>query len=114
MSPDSCVPESMDGRTMLVRIHLLIAFVTLLVGLRAVCGAEPISITGPDEPRLAVFDQLMTSFIREHDVPGASLAIARHGQVIYARGFGYADVEKHEPVEPDSLFRIASISKPFT
>ncbi len=30
------------------------------------------------------------------------------------RGFGFGDVEKHQAVEPDSLFRIASISKPFT
>ena len=80
----------------------------------ACCGAEEISVTGLAEPSLAAFDQLMLSFIRDHDVPGAALAIARHGRIVYARGFGYADVEKHQPVEPDSLFRIASISKPFT
>ena len=38
----------------------------------------------------------------------------RQGRLVYARGFGYADVERHEPVQPDTLFRIASISKPIT
>ena len=42
------------------------------------------------------------------------LAVAKDGRLVYARGFGYADVERHEPVQPDSLFRIASISKPIT
>jgi N-acyl-D-amino-acid deacylase len=94
-------------------IPLWIASLTVLLGFRAVCGAA-LPITGHEEPKLVAFDQLMLSFIREHDVPGVSVAIARHGRVIYARGFGYADVEKHLAVEPDSLFRIASISKPFT
>ncbi len=44
----------------------------------------------------------------------AALAIARHGRIVYARGFGYADQQSRKPVEPGSLFRIASISKPFT
>ncbi|HSU66481.1 MAG TPA: serine hydrolase domain-containing protein, partial [Tepidisphaeraceae bacterium] len=76
--------------------------------------ADDLPVSGRSEPALAEFDRLMVSFVREHDVPGASLAIARHGRIVYARGFGYADVERHTPVEPDSLFRIASVSKPFT
>ena len=34
--------------------------------------------------------------------------------MVYARGFGFADVAAREAVGPDSLFRIASVSKPFT
>ena len=56
----------------------------------------------------------METFVSEHKVPGAALAVAKDGKLIYARGFGYADKEKGEPVEPTSLFRIASVSKPFT
>ena len=71
-------------------------------------------ITGHADPALATFDQLMTSFMKEHSVPGAALAVARHGKIVYARGFGYADVAEKKPVEPDALFRIASVSKMFT
>lgn len=63
---------------------------------------------------LAPFDRLMESFIEEHQIPGAALAVARDGDVVYARGFGIADVETGRPVTPESLFRIASISKPLT
>ena len=57
----------------------------------------------------------MQSFLREQEKPpGAALAVARHGRLVYARGFGLADREGTEPVEPRSLFRIASISKPIT
>jgi N-acyl-D-amino-acid deacylase len=56
----------------------------------------------------------MTKFVEEHEVPGAALAVVRHGKLAYARGFGLADKEKKLPVKPDALFRIASISKPFT
>jgi len=52
--------------------------------------------------------------MREHKPPGAALAVTYRGRLVYARGFGHADMEKHQPVEPASLFRIASISKPFT
>ena len=70
-------------------------------------------VTGPVMPRLAAYDELMATFMREHKPPGAALAVAYHGRLVYARGFGFADVEKHEPVRPTSLFRIASVSKPF-
>lgn len=72
------------------------------------------SITGTANPDLASFDQLMTSFIEENKVPGAALAVTRFGKLAYARGFGLADVDKAEPVQPASLFRIASVSKPIT
>ena len=56
----------------------------------------------------------MEKVVREHHVPGAALAVARNGRIVYARGYGYADRDKKEPVEPNSLFRIASVTKPFT
>lgn len=71
-------------------------------------------ITGVANADLEPFDKLLTSFVEEHKVPGASLAVTRQGKLVYARGFGYADVDKKEPVQPDSLFRIASVSKPVT
>ncbi|HEV3022184.1 MAG TPA: serine hydrolase domain-containing protein, partial [Pirellulales bacterium] len=55
----------------------------------------------------------MTTFVERNKVPGAALAVTHRGQLVYARGFGYADGAK-EPVKPASLFRIASISKPIT
>jgi len=76
-------------------------------------GAEP-PATGAADPNLAPFDKLFHEFLAEHKVPGAGVAVTRNGKLVYARGFGFADVEKKAPVQPDSLFRIASVSKPLT
>ena len=69
---------------------------------------------GATDPELAAYDDLMTRFLKDHKPPGAALAVTYHGRLVYSRGFGHADLEKQEPVHPASLFRIASISKPFT
>ncbi|WP_437223721.1 serine hydrolase domain-containing protein [Planctomicrobium sp. SH661] len=60
------------------------------------------------------FDELMTAFIEQNQVPGAALAISQQGELIYTRGFGFADRETRQPVQAESLFRIASVSKPIT
>jgi N-acyl-D-amino-acid deacylase len=73
-----------------------------------------LSITGEHNPDLASFDSLMSTFVENNKVPGASLAVTHHGKLVYARGFGLADVEQKHPVQPNSLFRIASVSKPIT
>ena len=57
---------------------------------------------------------MMSKFIEAHHVPGAALAVSRHSRVVYARGFGWADVEAKHLVQPESQFRIASVSKPIT
>jgi CubicO group peptidase (beta-lactamase class C family) len=48
---------------------------------------------------------------RRADVTGLSIAVVDRDGVRFARGFGYADLARGEPVTPDTLFRAASISK---
>jgi CubicO group peptidase (beta-lactamase class C family) len=76
--------------------------------------AGEIPTTGHLVAGLEPFDSLMLGFLETHHITGASLAVTRNGRLVYARGFGWADREAMEPVEPQSLFRIASISKPIT
>ena len=61
-----------------------------------------------------VFDRLIPGLIKDWDIPGASLAVAKDGRLVLAKGYGLANVENQDPVQPDTLFRIASISKPIT
>src|SRR5438477_8673410 len=72
------------------------------------------AISGQRVPALDVFDALMQRCLAEHGVPGASLAVAKGGRLVYARGFGWADLQSLEPVLPASRFRLASVSKPIT
>ena len=73
-----------------------------------------IAQTGQYVPELAIIDAKMQEFMTSHNVAGLSIAMTYQDRLIYARGFGYANVEDDILVEPYHSFRIASISKPIT
>lgn len=75
--------------------------------------AAPVA-TGKADASLAPIDELLTTFVAEHKIPGAAVCVARKGRLVYSRGFGFSEVETQTPVDPTALFRIASISKPIT
>ena len=56
----------------------------------------------------------MQQYLTAHHAPGAAIAITKDGRLLYASGFGYANQETGEEAGANSLFRIASVSKPFT
>jgi D-alanyl-D-alanine carboxypeptidase len=59
-------------------------------------------------------DAYLKSEMTKRHIPGVSLAVVRDGRLILARGYGQADVELSVPVMHDSVFRLASVTKPFT
>jgi CubicO group peptidase (beta-lactamase class C family) len=66
---------------------------------------------------LDIFENLESRIdfmMSKYDIKGASVAVARDGKLVYAKGIGYADEEAGEPVEPRHLFRVASVSKLIT
>ncbi|HEV7643329.1 MAG TPA: serine hydrolase [Pyrinomonadaceae bacterium] len=67
----------------------------------------------PASEKVAAIDTLMQTLVKRGQFNGAVLA-EDNGKVIYSKGFGYADFEKKTPVDADSVFEIASISKTFT
>ncbi len=71
-------------------------------------------MTGRAVPEIASFDRIISALMRKWEIPGGAVAVAKDGRLLLARGYGLADVEKRQPVEPDALFRIASVSKPIT
>lgn len=75
---------------------------------------QEIPITGAAVPGMESYDRFIPALMRKYAIPGGAVAVLRDGKLIYARGFGYADVENRKPVDPDALFRIASVSKPIT
>ncbi|MBS1822092.1 MAG: serine hydrolase [Acidobacteria bacterium] len=65
-------------------------------------------------PSLSQLDTIMQTYMTKYSSPGATLAVAVNGKLVFARGYGYAKVDTGEFAQPDSLFRIASNSKPIT
>ncbi|SEM81412.1 serine hydrolase domain-containing protein [Lihuaxuella thermophila] len=63
----------------------------------------------------AFLDRFMNQKLREKNIAGASFVLVKDGRIFIAKGYGYADLEKKQPVDPDTtIFRVASISKLFT
>jgi CubicO group peptidase (beta-lactamase class C family) len=46
--------------------------------------------------------------------PGIAVSVIRDGKLVFARGYGLANVEKRTPITPDTDFRLASVTKQFT
>ena len=64
-----------------------------------------------DQPELHAMDSIMRRYLKRWEINGAQLAISRHDSLLYARGFGFADVQKQQPMEPSYIMRMASVSK---
>lgn len=62
--------------------------------------------------RLGQISTAVQSYMSARNLPGLSLAIAREGRLVYARGFGYADTATGEAAHSQHRWRIASTSKP--
>jgi CubicO group peptidase (beta-lactamase class C family) len=63
---------------------------------------------------LELISSRMNEYLKAQNAPGAAIAITKNGRLVYAAGFGQANQETGEEAGPTSLFRIASVSKPFT
>src|SRR5678816_1180045 len=59
---------------------------------------------------LAGLDDVVKNAMKAFDVPGMAIAIVKNKEVVYAKGFGYKDVDKQAPVTADTLFAIGSVS----
>jgi CubicO group peptidase (beta-lactamase class C family) len=72
---------------------------------------------GPTDTREveAFLDGYLGHQLEDYHIPGATVSVVKEGEVLFAKGYGKADVEKGESVQADeTLFRIASITKLFT
>lgn len=59
-------------------------------------------------------NEVVPSLLDGHHVPGAAIALVRHGEMVWVQGYGLADTETEVPVTTETVFRVASISKPVT
>ena len=64
--------------------------------------------------RLAELPLRMKEYVDAHQTAGTVTIVARHGRVASFEAVGYQDVESKKPMSKDSLFRIASLTKPIT
>lgn len=68
----------------------------------------------PTDKRLAGLDAQFEQVLKDWKAAGFAVAVVERDKIIYAKGFGYRDVEKKLPVTPNTLFAIGSVTKSFT
>ena len=62
---------------------------------------------------LAQLDAQLAAVVRERNLPGLSAGVVYDQELIWAKGYGYADLERRLPAEADSIYEIGSITKLF-
>ncbi len=75
---------------------------------------DSLSTVGKAGAGLEAFDGIMARVLEKHSVPGATLAIAKDGKLVLAKGYGLADISDNAPMRPETTFVLASVSKSIT
>jgi CubicO group peptidase (beta-lactamase class C family) len=92
---------------------------TLCILLAAQASAASLTISRPEEvglsaERLKRIHSVIQSHIDAKDFSGAVTLVARKGKVVHFEAQGTTDLESGKPMRTDTLFRMASMTKPFT
>ncbi len=75
---------------------------------------EKVSVTGKAGPGLEALDAAMLDVMDRHGIPGAAFAFARGSKLLFAKGYGLANVATGAVVTPNTRFGLASLSKSLT
>jgi CubicO group peptidase (beta-lactamase class C family) len=91
-------------------ISVLLLALLLFQTMPVAAPAQPLN---PDQREMAAFAEFVKTQMAADKVPGLSIAYQK-GDVIWAQGFGFADLENQLPAKPESMYRLASVTKPMT
>jgi CubicO group peptidase (beta-lactamase class C family) len=90
----------------------VLAILSMLLAGCTAPATTPVEVVGKAE----IWDQFeaeLESLRQEMKIPGMSVAVVKDGEVVWARGFGYADVENSIPASPETPYHLASVTKTF-
>jgi CubicO group peptidase (beta-lactamase class C family) len=87
----------------------------IMVGLLAGCSRPDVTV--PSRPvslePMQIFDQEVQNLRKRLRIPGMSVAILKQQEIIFKKGFGYADIENQIPATENTPYHLASLTKPF-
>lgn len=86
----------------------------MLFGVSGIVLALLLAVVSPLVASADSLDDFIRVNMAVANVPGFSACIVKNGQVVWSKGYGWANIEQRTPVTPETLFMIASISKTVT
>jgi CubicO group peptidase (beta-lactamase class C family) len=87
--------------------HILFFAVALLLAITVLTQAH--QALGQADP----VDDFIKVEMKRQNIPGLSLAILKDGKIIKAEGYGLVNIKRQIPAKPDTVYKIASVSKQF-
>ncbi len=101
---------------MIRRVFTVCAVAVLMLGGPALRAGEPPGVRGEAQlaQALRLFSEWLDAKIAYERIPGVSVALVADQDLVWTQGFGYADVARRVPANPDTIYGICSISKLFT
>ncbi len=95
-------------------MHKKVPFLAALFALSVlpIFAADEKDIPAP--PEFAAVRAYIEQSIRDGLAPSVAVAVIKSDKVIWAEGFGYADLQRKTKATPDSIYILASVSKPIT
>lgn len=97
----------------LLTLFLILFLITPDAAVRSLPTANP-KEAGLSGERLNRINQVVQSYVDEQRIAGAVTLLSRKGKLAYFQTFGMADIEAQKPMQPDTIFRVASMTKPVT
>ena len=89
---------------------LMVCLVTILL---AGCTLPAAKREEADEDALDAFETELENLRQQMKIPGLSAAVIKDGELVWARGLGYADIENQIPATPETPYHLASVTKTF-
>ena len=99
------------------RIFRITPFLCLAMATRLTAGELPTTDpaqVGLSDAKIAAITPALQKLVDEGAIPGGVALIVRHGKVAYCAAFGYRDIERKIPMTENTIFAIASMTKPIT
>lgn len=78
------------------------------------CPAAELPVSGKVVKGFEPVDRAAEEFLNRIDGQAMTVAISRNGVILYSRGFGWRDEARKTQTQPETIMRIASVTKPFT
>ena len=90
--------------------HTVVCIALALMAFAGAAHAAP----ALDKRAFAKIDDVAQHWVTGGHTPGLAVGVMRDGKILFAKGYGLADLENSTPVTPDTVFRIGSLTKQFT
>ena len=101
------------------KTNKILVYISFLLVLTVSVFGDGLPMVAPEAvgistERLSRIDKMMETHVAQQKIAGGVTLLARHGKIAHLGTYGMMDVEAGKPMTPDTIFRIASMTKPIT